>query len=40
MKHNDLCFELACVSHRGTHEIVDYTEEGFVTSLQPLYEVI
>lgn len=38
MKHSDLCFELARVSHRGAHEIVDYTQEGCVTSLQSLCE--
>lgn len=37
MKHSDLCIELACVTHRGAHEIVDYTQEGCVTSLQSPY---
>lgn len=39
MKHSDL-FESACVSHHGTRENVDYTQEGCVTWLQALYEVI
>lgn len=39
MKHSDL-FELACVSHHGTHETVGYTQEGCVTSLQALYEAV
>lgn len=40
MKHSVVCVELACVSHRGTREIVDHTQEGCVTSLQSTYEVI
>lgn len=39
MKRGDLGFELACVSHRGSHETVDL-QEGCVRSLQPLYEAL